>query len=517
MKSYFIKQSISLLGIMTIQSVSTIKAMKRVSKLSPKSLLNRVGINTSATMNVQCCHLQSSNSNTLSRHLHLKATSPSKTHYHFRSSCQSTLSTFQLNRIMPTHGRDPLALEARRKSTLSYADILEKEDGQLNPLSLMPDGRIPMPKALSPSAALEFKKCPQSYLFQYLFSIKQPPNLALAKGSVCHSALEEVYDLEPNDRTLEHLQNLFRKNWSQVRLSEMYGPLFEIISKNKNDCNDDDKEIIQRDIEAERKWGNEALQLLENYFQLEDPRLIPRPNPLEREIWVTAHLNLDPRKGATSANKNISIEEGPDTSISTYSDSDSNSEEEEEESKDTFYVRGIVDRLDYVAIPPSPNYPDQASNNNDSGGVGGAIRIVDYKTGKAPDFKYSPTTNQRIAEENMFQLKIYALLLREMIDKKKAYSKSGNLQKIDAEDIRLLRLLYLTSVNGEAQYLDMDLGQTQDERDTVLQDVHQELANIWISIKELVKTQDPREFAHCDREWCICHKLRPKFVPGSLS
>jgi len=374
---------------------------------------------------------------------------------------------------------------------LSYADVMNRNDGHLDPFSIL-NGTIPMPKALSPSSAAEFKACPQSYLFQYLFAIKQPPNLALAKGSMCHSALEEIFDLEPRERSLEHLQNLFRKNWSEVRLSEAYGPLFET---NINTENDSDAKN-ERDIEAERKWGNEALALLSNYYELEDPRIIPRPNPLEREIWVTAHLSLDPSKGATA--KLDSDKNEPRADIDGEED-------------DTFFVRGIVDRLDYVA---APHYPH--AENDDEKSKGGCIRIVDYKTGKAPHFKYSPATNQRIAEENMWQLKIYALLLREMIYNGKAYSKSGHLQNISERDIRLLRLMYLTSIDGEARFLDMDLGKSHDERNIVLQEIHQDLSSIWKSIKELVDTQDPSNFIHCNREWCICHKLRPKFVPGTL-
>ena len=384
--------------------------------------------------------------------------------------------TLQNNNVL--FSASPLHVTRRKKSTLTFEDVMKLEDGQLDPMSV-DNGTISMPKALSPSAAAEFKNCPQSFFFQYILSIKQPPNSALAKGSMCHSALEQIFDLEPRERTLQHLQNLFRKNWSEVRLSDAYGPLFE---KQNGEFEH------ERDIDSERKWGNEALELLNNYYQLEDPRMIPKPNPLEREIWVTAHLALDSRKGATGVGK------------------DMNTTTEEEE---TFFMRGIVDRLDFVAVPPSPH-----DHNDDNEG---AIRIVDYKTGKAPNFKYSPAMNQKIAEDNLWQLKIYALLLIEMIKNDKAYSKSGNLQKISVEDIRLLRLMYLTSVDGNARFLDMDLGKTQDERNKVLQDVHEELSDIWKSISHLVGQQNPKAFVHCDREWCCCHKIRPKFIRESLN
>lgn len=370
--------------------------------------------------------------------------------------------------------------------TLTYADILLQADGSLNPCMLL-DGSIPVPKSLSPSAAAEFKACPQSYLFQYLYGIRQPTNLALAKGSLCHSALEELFNLQPGDRTLDNLQNLFRKNWSKERMTEQYGHLF-----------DDEDEItgtLTRNTQAESKWGNEALELLGNYYRLEDPRLVPQPNPIEREIWVQAKLSLDPSKGSTGSNPKPCVDQ-----------QDENGDKEER-----FLVRGIVDRLDYVAVPSSPR-----DAFDQSGTVKTAVRIVDYKTGKAPDFKYSAATNQRIAEENMWQLKIYALLLREMIANGKTSSKGGNLKFISSNDLRLLRLMYLTSEEGEARYLDLDLGETEKERNEALQKVHRELAEIWKGIMILVNNQDPRMFPHCDRKFCFCHKIRPKFEFGSL-
>ena len=384
-------------------------------------------------------------------------------------------------------------LEAKR--SISSLDLLSSPT-LLDPTTFFTtnktDGtlQIPYPKALSPSSAAEFKACPQSYLFQYLLNIKQPTNLALAKGSMCHSALEQLYDLEPSERTRTNLHNLFRKNWKDVRLGDAYGTLFDT---DEIESVQGDKTVYRRDIQAEAEWGTSALELLDNYLELEDPVLIPRPNPIERETWVRAKLTLDPALGATG------------TKAKT---------KEQTEDAESFLVRGIVDRLDYITIPPSPR--DAFRPPSTVPAPTGAVRIIDYKTGKAPDLKYSIETNERIAAENMWQLKIYALLLNEMISNKKAYSKAGNLQNIQREDMRFLRLLYLTSVNQKALALDMDLGDTLQERNLALNDIHVDLSDIWKDIHKLVDTQDPKAFAHCDRKWCFCHKLRPKFIPGTL-
>ena len=305
---------------------------------------------------------------------------------------------------------------------------------------------------------------------------------------MCHAALEQLYDLEPHHRTRTNLHNLFRKNWKDVRYDDTYGKLFD--SEELDYVDEEGNEVYKRDIPAEAAWGKSALHLLDNYLQIEDPTLIPNPNPIEREIWVRANLTLDPSLGATGSKFNKSTGQ-----------------------EESFLVRGIVDRLDYISTPPSPK--DAFRPKNESSPTG-SVRIIDYKTGKAPNLKYSMETNERIAEENMWQLKIYALLLNEMIQNSKAYSKRGNLQNIYRDDIRFLRLLYLTSVNDEASALDMDLGDTMEERDSVLNEIHVELSDIWKQINELVEKQDPKAFVHCDRKWCFCHKLRPKFKAGTL-
>jgi RecB family exonuclease len=331
----------------------------------------------------------------------------------------------------------------------------EEEDGLLHPDQF---GEIPHLKSLSPSSILEFKKCPQSFMFQYLYKIKQPTSTALAKGSMCHDALEKLFDLESEDRTLENLHNLLRASWSQHRLGDQYGFLF-----------DDDNG--QRDIAAERAWGQSALALLDNYYMAEDPRTITRPNPMKREFWLHSNLTVDPSLGVTAGR--------------------SKKGQRASGKPETMYIRGIVDRLDMVKT---------ASKEV-------ALKIVDYKTGKAPDLKYSRSMNEKIVEENFYQLKIYALLLRE---------KGAGADQFQGLDFRYLRLFYLTSHAGDAKPWEYDLGETQEQRDEVLQDIHQDITNVWTSVRRLVDLQDPKAFEGCDRSFCYCHRCRPRFVPGSV-
>ncbi|KAL3937954.1 MAG: hypothetical protein SGBAC_007036 [Bacillariaceae sp.] len=351
-----------------------------------------------------------------------------------------------------------LSFSSTSHSRLAATSVEEQEG--IPEVLLHPDqlGEIPLPKALSPSAVLTFKQCPQSFLLQYLYKIRQPKTTALAKGSMCHEALEKVFDLDPDDRNLENLQNLLRKCWGESRFDKDYKDLF-------------DDEDGQRDIQTEKEWGESALQLLQNYYKVEDPRSIVRPNPLRREIWLHNHLALDPSLGVTSPTH--------DSSLNI-------------KKSDTFYVRGIVDRIDMVRMPETNQV---------------VLRIVDYKTGKAPNLKYSRPTNERIVEEAFYQLKIYALLLRE--------NGAGKAQP-KGMDLRFLQLFYLNSESGEAKIWEYDLGETEEERDLELNAVHQDLSNVWTTIVRLVKQQDPMAFVGCDRSFCFCHEGRDKFEDGTL-
>ncbi|MCL1898887.1 MAG: PD-(D/E)XK nuclease family protein [Micrococcales bacterium] len=88
-----------------------------------------------------------------------------------------------------------------------------------------------------------------------------------------------------------------------------------------------------------QSWIESAHQLIENYFYLEDPTSLA---PQERETWVRTRLD------------------------------------------NGLNLRGIIDRLD---VAPTT----------------GALRVVDYKTSKAPA--------QRYQGETMFQLRFYSLIL----------------------------------------------------------------------------------------------------------
>ncbi|KAL7559387.1 hypothetical protein ACA910_008010 [Epithemia clementina (nom. ined.)] len=435
---------------------------------------------------------------------------------------------------------------------------------------------IPLPKSLSPSSIIEFQGCPQSFLFQYILGLKQPTTKAMAKGTLIHSTLEQIFDLDPAERTLETLQNLFRANWKACRDNNN-----TTTDHQKNDSYSNlfvDAETGEWQLEAERAWGQHALQLLQNYYDKDRPQDQGR-GPAHRERWVMAHLSTHPPQnlGASTA----STKDGEN---------------------DTILVRGIMDRLELIRQDSNYNNPTPHNsvlwgrpnhfnniiiNNNIKNRQpkepAVVLRLCDYKTGKAPEFKYAPWMNEKIRQQAFFQLQLYALLMRTqqlskataaattttttttnkkeqqqqeigdhdddeddnnslimhqpLIEQSASETVSSTESPLPTMDLRYLRLFYLTrhptstnnenyhatagdnnidAADDEAVFLDWDLGATQPERDAQLLQVHQQVANIWQEIQHLCQVGDFTAWKGCDRSFCYCHKCRPRFVPGTV-
>ncbi|MDP9396323.1 MAG: PD-(D/E)XK nuclease family protein [Actinomycetota bacterium] len=158
---------------------------------------------------------------------------------------------------------------------------------------------------------------------------------------------------------------------------------------------------------AVAQWLASAAALVDSYFSLEDPR---RLEPTERELYVETVIDVGQASGLR--------------------------------------LRGYVDRVDVASS--------------------GAVRVVDYKTGKAP----GPGFEGRA----MFQMRFYALVL----------------WRLRGEVPRLLQLLYLGS--GEV------LRYEPDEAD--LRATERKLAALWQAIRRAEQSGNwqPRPSRLCD--WC---------------
>lgn len=123
-------------------------------------------------------------------------------------------------------------------------------------------------ETLSPSRASDYKTCPQLFKFRAIDRLPEPSTTYQARGTAAHLALQRLFDRPAGERTPEALYDLFREAWSELRLGE-YADLFA-------------------SVEEERAWGVESLELLANYFSVEDPRSF---DPLDRELDMLEDLD----------------------------------------------------------------------------------------------------------------------------------------------------------------------------------------------------------------------------------
>ena len=117
-------------------------------------------------------------------------------------------------------------------------------------------------QTLSPSRASDFKQCPQLFKFRSIDRLPEPTSVYQARGTTAHLALERLFDLPAADRSPDRLYDLFREAWTQLRTSDEYADLFGT-------------------LDDERAWGVESLEVLSNYFSLENPAEI---DPFDREL-----------------------------------------------------------------------------------------------------------------------------------------------------------------------------------------------------------------------------------------
>lgn len=123
-------------------------------------------------------------------------------------------------------------------------------------------------ETLSPSRAGDYKHCPQLFKFRAIDRLPEPTTPAQARGTTAHLALQRLFDRPADERTPETLYELFRQAWAELRTSEFEG--------------------LFTDLDEERDWGIESLELLANYFTVEDPTRI---EPLDRELDLLEDLD----------------------------------------------------------------------------------------------------------------------------------------------------------------------------------------------------------------------------------
>lgn len=125
------------------------------------------------------------------------------------------------------------------------------------------------PTQLSPSRAADFKQCPLLYRFRAVDRLPEPPSKAQVQGTLVHSVLERLYEVEAGRRTPEEALALIEPEWAKLQAGEDLGELFT-------------------GLDDESAWLRGVRTLVETYFTMEDPT---RLEPHRTECLVTTTLD----------------------------------------------------------------------------------------------------------------------------------------------------------------------------------------------------------------------------------
>ena len=247
--------------------------------------------------------------------------------------------------------------------------------------------------ALSASRAKEYERCPLQYRLHVLDGYREPETRAKALGTVVHAVLEELFALDPSDRTPQ-------KARAQVE------PQYQAFAAKNPEV-----AALFTDDADRQAWLDDARALIDSYFAIEQPQWIA---PAAREQRVTMTTERGVR------------------------------------------LLGFIDRVDQA--------PD------------GRLRVVDYKTGKAPGPRY--------VGEALYQMRFYALLL-------------ARTQVLPSR----MQLVYLRA--GQVITLDP----TADE----IHDFERQIDRLWDRIEHDIEHDSftPRKNPLCN--WCGVRSLCPLF------
>lgn len=125
------------------------------------------------------------------------------------------------------------------------------------------------PTQLSPSRALDFQQCPLLYRFRAVDRLPEPSSKAQVQGTLVHSVLERLYEVEAGRRTPQEALALIEPEWAKLQAGEDVTELFS-------------------GLDDESSWLRGVRRLVETYFSMEDPT---RLEPHRTECLVTTTLD----------------------------------------------------------------------------------------------------------------------------------------------------------------------------------------------------------------------------------
>lgn len=115
---------------------------------------------------------------------------------------------------------------------------------------------LEIPRTLSPSKITAFTNCPLAFRFSVVERLPEPPTAAAVKGTLVHRALELLFSDQPcGQRTKAAAHSSLGRAWEELREHEEF-------------------EGLGLDSVAQVSFLSDAGELIERYFELEDPNAV---------------------------------------------------------------------------------------------------------------------------------------------------------------------------------------------------------------------------------------------------
>lgn len=122
------------------------------------------------------------------------------------------------------------------------------------------------PRTLSPSKVSTFTQCALRFRYQAIDKLPEPPSEAATKGTLVHAALERLFTLRPEGRTVVAARRCLDDAIEEIR-------------------GEDDFTGLDLDASGIAAFFDDAGTLVENYLAMEDPSTI-RPIGIEMMVEV---------------------------------------------------------------------------------------------------------------------------------------------------------------------------------------------------------------------------------------
>lgn len=263
--------------------------------------------------------------------------------------------------------------------------------------------------------------CPLLYRYRVLDRLPQRPSRAAARGTLVHAVLEQLFDLPAVDRTHAQASAKLAPTWDRLLDGEpILAELFAEALAGEPAGDEGATVDAPGDPVADGATGDGVAAFL-----------------VEAEDLVSRYFTLEDPSRLEPAEREIRIETTLDSGLQ---------------------LRGIIDRLD---IAPT-----------------GEIRVVDYKTGRAP--------SEVFEAKALFQMKFYALVV----------------WRVRGVMPTLLQLIYLGGSGELLRY-------APEERDLLA--TERKLIALWAAIERAYVSGDWRPSPSKLCGWCDYQAICPAF------